>query len=140
MHVIKHIQSLKNIDTTKIAGAYAIVNYNDGRSDLTVMTMDQIRKAWNQGATKGASPAHQNFTDEMAKKTVINRACKTPINSSTDAFLIEDEFEVKENKTEDVAHEIVNDTASEPIVFFSDEPIQLVDLKNESAIKQNPGF
>ena len=76
----------------------------------------------------------------MAKKTVINRACKTPINSSTDAFLIEDEFEAKENKIEDVAHEIVNDTASEPIVFFSDEPIQLVDLKNESAIKQNPGF
>jgi len=49
-------------------------------------------------------------------------------------------IEAKENKIEDVAHEIVNDTASEPIVFFSDEPIQLVDLKNESAIKQNAGF
>lgn len=135
MHVIKHIQSLKNIDTTKIAGAYAIVNYNDGRSDLTVMTMDQIRKAWNQGATKGASPAHQNFTDEMAKKTVINRACKTPINSSTDAFLIEDEFEAKENKIEDVAHEIIEDTASKEIgfaLFEESEPI--------SAIQANPGF
>lgn len=135
MHVIKHIQSLKNIDTTKIAGAYAVVNYNDGRSDLTVMTMDQIRKAWNQGATKGASPAHQNFTDEMAKKTVINRACKTPINSSTDAFLIEDEFEAKENKIEDVAHEIIEDTASKEIgfsLFEESEPI--------SAIQANPGF
>lgn len=135
MHVIKHVQSLSNIDISKIVGAYAIINYNDGRSDLTVMTMEQIRKAWNQGATKGASPAHQNFTDEMAKKTVINRACKTPINSSTDAFLIEDEFEAKENKIEDVAHEIIEDTASKEIgfaLFEESEPI--------SAIQPNPGF
>jgi recombination protein RecT len=134
MHVIKHIQSLKNIDTTKIAGAYAIVNYNDGRSDLTVMTMDQIRKAWNQGPTKGASPAHQNFTDEMAKKTVINRACKTPINSSTDAFLIEDEFEAKENKIEDVAHEIIEDTASKEISFA------LFEERAISEMLQSPDF
>ena len=134
MHVIKHIQSLKNIDTTKIAGAYAIVNYKDGRSDLTVMTMDQIRKAWNQGPTKGASPAHQNFTDEMAKKTVINRACKTPINSSTDAFLIEDEFEAKENKIEDVAHEIIEDTASKEISFA------LFEERAISEMLQSPDF
>ena len=139
MHVTKHVQSIKNIDISKIVGAYAIVNYNDGRSDLTVMTMDQIRKAWNQGATKGGSPAHQNFTDEMAKKTVINRACKTPINSSTDAFLMEDEYEVKETRTEDVTHEIIEDTAKETLVFFAENPSELMEMQAE-AIKPNPGF
>jgi len=134
MHVMKHTQNIKNIDIAKIVGAYAIVNFNDGRSDLTVMTMDQIRKAWNQGATKGASPAHQNFTDEMAKKTVINRACKTPINSSTDAFLMEDEYEAKETKTEDVAHEIIEDTASQEITFELQQP------QENPAITPSPDF
>jgi recombinational DNA repair protein RecT len=58
----------------------------------------------------------------MAKKTVINRACKTPINSSTDAFLMEDEYEAKETKTEDVKHEIVNETATEEITFELQQP------------------
>ena len=37
--------------------------------------------------------AHQNFTDEMAKKTVINRICKSIINSSDDTALFDDEKE-----------------------------------------------
>jgi recombination protein RecT len=142
MHVIKHVQNLKNIDITKIVGAYAIVIYNDGRRDLTVMNMEQIRKAWNQGATKGASPAHQNFTDEMAKKTVINRACKTPINSSTDAFLMEDEYELKNTTVEDVAHEVVTETASTSVVFEI-EPSELVKQPKEgkdSAIQPEMNF
>lgn len=49
-----------------------------------IMTMEQIQKAWNQGATKGNSPAHKNFTDEMAKKSVINRCCKNFVNSAKD--------------------------------------------------------
>lgn len=49
--------------------------------------MAQIRAAWGQGATKGGSPAHKNFAEEMAKKTVIGRACKAIINSSDDAWL-----------------------------------------------------
>lgn len=49
-----------------------------------IMTMEQIKNAWNQGATKGNSPAHKNFTDEMAKKSVINRCCKNFVNSAKD--------------------------------------------------------
>lgn len=53
-----------------------------------VMTMEQIEKSWNQGATKGKSPAHLNFKDEMAKKSVINRCIKNYINSRDDQDII----------------------------------------------------
>jgi recombination protein RecT len=87
MKVIKHDQKIDNIDDAKIKAAYAITTFEDGRTEVTIMTIDQIRKAWNQGATKGQSPAHKNFPAEMCKKTVIGRACKMVINSSDDAWL-----------------------------------------------------
>lgn len=88
--IIQHNQVLENIDNTKIKGAYCILTKADGTKAITIMSMAQIRTAWGQGATKGASPAHKNFAEEMAKKTVIGRACKTIINSSSDAWLYED--------------------------------------------------
>ena len=87
--IAKHEQKLQNIDDNKITGAYAIVKLADGSTQVTIMTIAQIRAAWNQGATKGKSPAHQNFAGEMAKKTVIGRACKMIINSADDAWLYE---------------------------------------------------
>jgi recombination protein RecT len=59
----------------------------DGTKNLEVMNMAQIRKAWDQGATKGNSPAHKNFPDQMCKKTVTNRAVKLLISSSDDSAL-----------------------------------------------------
>jgi len=86
-HVTKHKQALKNIDDSKIVAAYAILTYPDGSKKTTLMTIDQIRKAWEQGQTKGKSPAHTNFPAEMAKKTVINRVCKIGIKTSDDSSL-----------------------------------------------------
>ncbi|MBR4886800.1 MAG: recombinase RecT [Muribaculaceae bacterium] len=85
--IIKHEQKIENIDNTKIKAAYALVTLADGTTQVTIMSMQQIRAAWSQGATKGNSPAHKNFAEEMAKKTVIGRACKMIINSSDDAWL-----------------------------------------------------
>lgn len=85
--IVKHEQKIENIDNTKIKGAYALVTLADGTTQVTIMSMAQIRAAWAQGATKGGSPAHKNFAEEMAKKTVIGRACKAIINSSDDAWL-----------------------------------------------------
>lgn len=87
--IIKHEQKIENIDNNKIKAAYALVTMPDGTTQVTIMSMQQIRAAWNQGATKGKSPAHLNFAEEMAKKTVIGRACKMIINSSDDAWLYE---------------------------------------------------
>ncbi len=91
MKLTKHIQSLENIDLKNIRGAYAVTIADDGTKELTVMNFEQIKNAWNQGAPKGNSPAHQNFTDEMCKKTVISRAVKSIINSSDDSHLFNEE-------------------------------------------------
>lgn len=88
--IIKHDQKIDNIDSSKIKAAYALIKLADGTSQIALMSMQQIRAAWNQGATKGQSPAHKNFPDEMAKRTVIGRACKLIINSSDDAWLYAD--------------------------------------------------
>lgn len=121
-YLITHKPSLSR-DMDKMIGAYAVVIYQDGRRNLEYMTMDEIRTAWKQGATKGESPAHKKFPQEMAKKTVINRACKAPINSSDDGYLFSNETE--EFETEDIAHEVVQEvnatTGTKKIEFAEPE-------------------
>ncbi len=85
--VVSHIQKLENIDNNKIAGAYAIVIYSDGTTNMEIMTIKDIKLAWMQGAAKGNSPAHKNFPDQMAIKTVMNRAVKIALSSSDDSHL-----------------------------------------------------
>lgn len=89
--VTKHVQLMENVDLNEIRGAYAVVNFSDGSSDLEIMNILQIKKAWAQGAGGGNTKAHQNFPDEMAMKTVINRACKKIINNSDDSALFTNE-------------------------------------------------
>lgn len=89
--VTVHEQSLESIEEGTIRAAYAVVITKDDVY-YEIMTMDEIRKAWAQGAAKGESPAHKNFPQEMAKKTVINRACKIFVNTSTDADPLADAY------------------------------------------------
>jgi recombination protein RecT len=105
-YLVTHKPNPKGRDMDKIQGAYAIVIYKDGRSNLEYMSIDEIRTAWQQGPTNGNSPAHKKFPQEMCKKTVIHRACKEPINSSDDGYLF---YDVEETQTEDVAHTIVDE-------------------------------
>lgn len=95
--VKKHVQKLENIDNSKngenILGAWCLVPYRDHPEKdpkVEIMTMAEIRQAWLQGATRGESPAHKNFPQEMAKRTVINRACKLFIQTSEDGGVYAD--------------------------------------------------
>lgn len=88
MKVTKYTPKFNNIDVKKIQGVFAIVVGEEGILHTEVMSMDQVRAAWNQGQTKGDSPAHKNFPEEMAKKSVINRACKTYYSTSDDSSLM----------------------------------------------------
>lgn len=72
MKIIKHTPVFENMDNDKIRGAYAVVLFEDGSSLLEVMNINQIRQSWLMGNANGNSKAHRNFTDQMAKKTVIN--------------------------------------------------------------------
>ena len=86
--IIKHLSSIENIDTDKIKGAYAVVTFADSTTKTTVMNKKQILTAWQQGAARGNSPAHQKFAEEMSKKTVISRALKLEIGGSNDEAIM----------------------------------------------------
>ena len=85
----KHIQPFQNIDMDKIVGAYCIVTFSDGTTRAEVMNMKQIKQSWMKGATKGQSPAHREFPDRMAEKTVANRLLTELYRASDDGAIYE---------------------------------------------------
>lgn len=132
--IVKHEQKIENIDNTKIKGAYALVTLADGTTQVTIMSMAQIRAAWGQGATKGNSPAHKNFAEEMAKKTVIGRACKAIINSSDDAWLYEGKTDDLETDTATRQREAT--TGAEKRVVIDAESYEEVETTTAPATEQ----
>lgn len=110
--IVEHSQSLENLDVNKVKGAYAILGMEDGRVVVEIMNINQIKQAWMQGATKGSSPAHKNFGDEMAKKTVIGRACKLLIGMSDDAALYSGPDETDTDATAEQRNEQVTGNAN----------------------------
>jgi recombination protein RecT len=82
--LVKHTTKMENINIDKITGAYGVVINKDGSKHLEIMTMAMIRNSWQQGAARGNSGAHNKFTDQMCKKTVISRACKVALGSAED--------------------------------------------------------
>lgn len=109
--LVKHETSIENMDINKIKGAYAVVVNKDGSRHLEIMTMDMIRKAWGQGAARGNSGAHTNFTDQMCKKTIISRACKVVLDSTSDG----EEEDSMVPPTAGQERDIANGTSEEPI-------------------------
>ena len=95
-YIIKHTSAFGNIDKKKIIGAYCVVEQENEDNYAVIMGMDEIKDAWRKsqmnplddnGNIKPNS-THGQFTQEMAKKTVINRAAKNIINMSDDGNLI----------------------------------------------------
>jgi recombination protein RecT len=152
--VIKHLQTLESVGSNKIKGAYAVYELNDGSVDVEVMNINQIQASWNQGGAKGNSPAHKNFADQMAVKTVLNRACKLLISSSDDSVLYDP---LEDDKTIDVVnanvqHEIKSNANAESLDFSKVEDAEVVEeeilqttpsseqLSFESQTSDDPGF
>lgn len=135
--VTKHVQTLASMGGT-IKGAYAVTTMEDGTIDMEVMTKADIEKAWNQGATKGNSPAHKNFPGEMCKKTVINRALKSIINSSDDGSLF-DEDEPKQSRTEAFVDYEIKSNANKKELGF-DEEVDAEEVVHEEVKEEIPDF
>lgn len=143
--VIKHQQSFQNINNDKILGAYAVVTFNDGTTNTEIMTLAQIKKSWEMGGSKGNSPAHKNFPDQMCAKTVISRGLKLVTNSSDDAALYRD--------TDHVAVAVkqeIKKNANKTSMSFDDEaqiidPKQIAEPKTEQPVTSeiqasDPGY
>ena len=129
--VTKHKQTLESIGADTILGAYAIYELNDGTVDTEIMNMSQIQASWEQGATNGKSPAHKKFPDQMAIKTVINRACKLLIRSSDDKILYDDEDKNLDYTKENVQHEI-DENANGEILDIDAEEVHEPEVQEEA--------
>lgn len=82
--LIKHEQTFATLDN-EIVGAYAVIDTEEDGQILDIMTKKQIDNSWSQAKTTNV---HRKFPEEMAKRTVINRAAKNYINTSDDSDLL----------------------------------------------------
>lgn len=80
----EHKTAFQNRDNP-IMGAYCIIEKVDGEKVLTTMTKKEIDKSWSKAKTKNVQ---NDFPQEMAKRTVINRAAKAFVNTSDDSDLL----------------------------------------------------
>ncbi|WP_270988833.1 recombinase RecT, partial [Streptococcus agalactiae] len=78
---VSHESDWENQDNP-IKGAYCIIKDINDEEHLTIMTKKQIDKAWSKAKTKNVQV---DFPDQMAMRTVINRAAKSFINTSNDS-------------------------------------------------------
>lgn len=104
MKITNHQTKFENLDN-EIKAAYVVIKLQNGQEYTTVMTKKQIDQSWAKSKMKGLGP-QKEFPDEMAKRTVINRAAKYLINTSNDDDLfiqaaketLENEFDEREVK------------------------------------------
>lgn len=134
-----HEQDFMNIDNDKILGAYAVVLMEDGTKRLEVMNIKQIKQAWKQGYgyKEDKDGTHQKFSDQMAKKTVMNRALKQIINTHGDIFVQEaDEYTEEISKRDiieqEVTYEIEQNANKEE--FVPDVPFQIEEQPKQQTI------
>lgn len=110
-----------------ILGAYAIIENEEGEQYLEIMTMAEIEVAWSTSSNKSVQ---NKYPQEMAKRTVINRAAKHFINTSDDSDVLidainrttaneyEDERPIKD-VTQSVKEEIKRE-ANQELLDFED--------------------
>lgn len=73
----------ENLDKP-LVGAFAVVERSDGQKVYTIMTKKQIDNSWSQAKT---NKVQNKFPEEMAKRTVLDRAAKMFVNTSNDSNL-----------------------------------------------------
>ncbi|PWG00976.1 recombinase RecT [Levilactobacillus bambusae] len=78
--VKKYVPKFENRDNP-IVGAFAYIEQVDGQKVWTVMTKKEIDSSWSQSKMHNVQ---QKFSQEMAQRTIINRAAKFFINGSND--------------------------------------------------------
>lgn len=132
--VDKHKQDFLHINKDKLVGAYAIVTMEDGSQYVELMSMDMIKQAWKQGFgyKETGNGTHQKFTDQMAMKTVKNRALKYIIRTYgtqavSDAFDNFENAETEDRVEMDVQHDIQQNANSEDFPFDEPEVVETIE-------------
>lgn len=138
--LVSHKTAFENRDKA-ILGAYAVVLTSDDEEILTVMTRKEFEASWSQSKTGQA--VHKKFPQEMAKRTVINRAAKAFINTSDDSdLLVEAINNSTENEYENERKEInpqneINEKANTEVLDFEAESEPKVEVEKEPEVIVN---
>lgn len=138
-----HAQDFMNINTDKIVGAYAIVTMDDGSQYVELMNISMIKQAWKQGFgyKENGSGTHQKFTDQMAMKTVKNRALKYIIRTYgtqavSDAYDNVEATETDDRTVMDMEHEIAENANSEDFTIEESDIVETVENPKMAAEPQ----
>lgn len=112
-----------------IIGAYCIIERTDGTQYLTVMTMAEIQTAWS---TSKNQSVQNKYPQEMAKRTVINRASKTFLNTSDDSDVLVDTINrTTENEYENDREYVAEANVQEEIDQNANQG-DFIDFSNET--------
>src|SRR5690625_300196 len=138
--LVEHKTAFENRDK-EILGAYAVIQTAEDEELLTVMTRKEFEASWSQSRTGQA--VHKKFPQEMAKRTVINRAAKAFINTSDDSDLLveainnstENEYERKDVTPEQEAKKEIEDNANSEFIDIEPDP---VDMETGEIKKEQP--
>lgn len=99
------------------------------------MTFEEIEEAWKQSQSVyngefKKDGTHRRFPQEMAKKTVINRACKKLLNSSDDASLLSNHIrESEDRQRKEVLDAEVEENANQEELDFEQPQYEEADYK-----------
>lgn len=123
-----------NRDSKNLIGAFALILGDNEILHTEYMDINQIHNAWNQGSMKGNSGAHKNFPDQMAIKTVINRACKYYVSTSDDSDKIADFMNKTIEDTDRELEEEKKEFANKEVVEIEEIP-ENVDVETGEIIE-----
>lgn len=98
--ILKHSPTLESMNGKDPIAAYAVIHFEDTtQNHVELMTFEQIKQAWLQSPmikdekALENSKTHNKFQEEMIRKTVINRAAKRFVNTTsvnTNSKLVQD--------------------------------------------------
>ena len=134
--IVSHSRSFENINKAKIIGAYATILYNDNAEESLIMTMEQIKISWKKSKLNPDSKdsTHSQFTEDMSKRTVINKICKYYINTKDDSNLnmIKKAFETsdEEIKEAEIEYEIETN-ANKELIDVTEENIDIKEADSQ---------
>ncbi|MEK3684887.1 recombinase RecT [Paenibacillus sp. FSL R10-2736] len=134
--LVKHETKFENRDN-EILGVYAVVKAVDDDEILTVMTKKEVDASWSQSKT--SQSVHKKFPQEMAKRTVINRAAKAYINTSDDSDLLVDAINRSTENEYDERIDVTPEEVKAEIAEHANR--EVIDIKPDAAppsSKQQP--
>lgn len=107
--VKKHETKFENLDN-EIIGAYAKLQYANGKEVYEIMTINEIKKSWKMSNTVKAgkkSQLQEDFAQEACKRTVIRRLVKMIFNTSLDDNAVVESY-TRTTKEEAEREEVIN--------------------------------